>query len=134
MKLPTAGLLIICDRKLLLAFSKNKQCFYLPGGKINPIESAEEALCREIEEELNVHICDDELKYYTHISAPAFGEPEGIIMEQECFFVNKDVQPKPAAEIGEVKYFSLSEYLEQMHTAPGAIMILEKLKADGYVD
>ena len=134
MKLPTAGLLIICDRKLMLAFSKNKQCFYLPGGKIDPNESPEKSLCREIEEELNVRVYDDELIYYTHISAPAFGESEGTIMEQECFFVNKNVQPKPAAEIGELKYFSLNEYLEQQHTAPGAIMILEKLKKDGYID
>jgi hypothetical protein len=31
--LPCSGLLHIKDRKLLLAFSRNKQCFYLPGGK-----------------------------------------------------------------------------------------------------
>ena len=134
MKLPTAGLLIICDRKLLLAFSKNKQCFYLPGGKIDPNESPEKSLCREIEEELNVRVYDDELIYYTHISAPAFGESEGTIMEQECFFVNRNVNPIASAEIAELKYFSLAEYLDQYHTAPGAVMVLEKLKEDGYID
>src|SRR5204863_278305 len=33
--LPCAGLIYIEDKKLLLAFSKNKQCFYLPGGKLD---------------------------------------------------------------------------------------------------
>jgi hypothetical protein len=33
MQLQTAGLVVIKNRKLLLAFSKNKQAFYLPGAK-----------------------------------------------------------------------------------------------------
>lgn len=132
--LPTAGLLVIKDRKLLLAFSRNKQCFYLPGGKIDPGESPSVALCREIAEELNITITTDELVFYTHISAPAFGEANGIIMEQDCFFINRAIEPKAAAEISELKYFTLSEYLQEIHQAPGAIMILEKLAAANYID
>ena len=133
-QLHTAGLLVVQDRKLLLAYSKNKKCFYLPGGKIDEHESAEEALCREIAEELNVELEVSHLQYYTHISAPAFGEANGVIMEQECFFVNIMINPIAAAEIGEVKYFTLNEYLREKHTAPGAIMILEKLHGDGYIE
>src|ERR1041384_6034295 len=101
MQLPTAGLIIIQNRKLLLAFSKNKQCFYLPGGKIDEGETATEALCREISEELNLHLDQPDLKYYTHISAPAYGELNGIIMEQDCFLLNKPVEPVASAEIEE---------------------------------
>lgn len=132
--LPTAGLLVIKDRKLLLAFSRNKQCFYLPGGKIDPGESAPAALCREIAEELNIVITAEELIFYTHITAPAFGETKGIIMEQDCFFINRAIEPQAAAEISELKYFTLSQYLLETHQAPGAIMILEKLKAGNYID
>jgi len=132
--LHTAGLLIVQNRKLLLAYSKNKRCFYLPGGKIDENESAEEALCREIAEELNVNLNENDLQYYTHISAPAYGELDGVMMEQECFIVNRKINPKASAEIGELKYFSLKEYLDQENTAPGAILILKKLKADGHVD
>ena len=64
MKLPTAGLLIIQNRKLLLAYSRNKNCFYLPGGKIDEGETAAKALCREIAEEMNVPIDEYELKYH----------------------------------------------------------------------
>ncbi len=134
MQLPTAGLLVIRNRRLLLAFSKNKQCFYLPGGKIDPGETPKEALCREIAEELNVQLSPGDTQYYTHITAPAFGEGNSTIMEQDCFLLTEEVTPVAAAEIGELRYFTLAEYLQEMNKAPGAIMILEKLKADNLVD
>jgi 8-oxo-dGTP pyrophosphatase MutT (NUDIX family) len=134
MQLPTAGLLIIENRKLLLAFSKNKQCFYLPGGKIDAGETAVAALCREIEEELNIRLSETELIYYTHISAPAYGEENGTMMEQDCFLVNRPLKPIAAAEIGELRYFTSGDYLLQKNTAPGAVLILEQLKADNLID
>lgn len=134
MQLHCAGLLAIKYRKLLLAFSKNKQCFYLPGGKVDAGETAIEGLCREIAEELNIALTAAELSYYTHISAPAYGEQQGIIMEQDCFLLNKEINPVAAAEIGELKYFTLEEYLWQPNKAPGAVMILQQLLKDGLID
>ena len=132
--IPCAALLTLKDRKLLLAYSKNKKCFYLPGGKIDVSETAAQALCREIQEELNVLLNEQYLEYYTHITAPAFGEINGTIMEQDCFLVNKTVEPVASAEIGELRYFTLTEYLSQPQTAPGAVKILEILKEDNLVD
>ena len=134
MQLPTAGLLIIKNRKLLLAFSKNKQCFYLPGGKIDDEETTTRALCREVAEELNIELDEYELEYYTHISAPAYGEKQGTIMEQDCFLISKPVTPVPSGEIGEIRYFSEAEYHKEVNTAPGVIMILELLKSDDLID
>ena len=134
MQLPTAGLLIIQNRKLLLAFSKNKQCFYLPGGKIDEGETPVSALCREIAEELNISLDENELQFYTHITAPAYGEQDGVMMEQDCFLVDKPVKPVAASEIGELKYFSLKEYLDRAHKAPGAVMVLQQLRSDGLID
>lgn len=133
-QLYTAGLLVIKDRKLLLAYSNNKQCFYLPGGKIDEGETPEQSLCREIAEELNVTLNETELEYYTHISAPAFGEKDGIIMEQDCFFVKKTISPEASAEIGELRYFTTEEYKQQVNIAPGALMILEQLKTIDLID
>lgn len=130
----TAGLLIIKDRKLLLAYSKNKRCFYLPGGKIDEGETAVQALCREIAEELYVTLSENELEYYTHISATAFGEKNGTIMEQDCFLVKKTINPQASAEISELKYFSPEEYKLENNIAPGALMILEQLKAADLID
>ena len=134
MQLATAGLLVIQNRKLLLAYSINKECFYLPGGKIDAGETPAEGLCREVTEELNVNLYPQEFSYYCHITAPAYGETQGIIMEQDCFLINKPITPSAAAEIGALKYFSLEEYLQQECKAPGVIIILEKLKKDNLVD
>jgi ADP-ribose pyrophosphatase YjhB (NUDIX family) len=134
MKLPTVGLLVTQNRKLLLAYSRNKKCFYLPGGKIDHGETPQKALCREIEEEMNIIIDEHELKYHTHVTAPAYGEENGIIMEQDCFFLHRNIEPQASAEIGELKYFSLAEYLCEQNKAPGAVMILEQLKAEGFID
>jgi ADP-ribose pyrophosphatase YjhB (NUDIX family) len=134
MQLRTAGLLVIKNRKLLLAYSNHKQCYYLPGGKITPGETSTTALCREIEEELNVIVCKEDLQYYTHITAPAYGEPEGIIMEQDCFMIHQPINPIATAEIGALQYFSLQQYLKEKNTAPGAVQILQQLKAEGYID
>ena len=134
MKLSTAGLLVIQDRKLLLAYSNNKRCFYLPGGKIDLHETAAQALCREVSEELNVTIEEHELEYYTHITAEAYGEEKGTIMEQECFLTNRSVSPFPSAEVSELKYFSLNEYLSQSNQAPGAVMVLTHLRKNGLID
>lgn len=134
MQLPTAGLLVIENRKLLLAYSRNKKCFYLPGGKLDENETASQGLCREIAEEMGVRLEETDLKYYTHITAPAYGEANDIIMEQDCFLLTKKIKPTASAEIGELKYFSLAEYLSETNKAPGAIMILQQLKTDGHID
>jgi 8-oxo-dGTP pyrophosphatase MutT (NUDIX family) len=134
MKIAAAGLLYIHNRKILLAFSKNKQCFYLPGGKIAAPESPALALCREIKEELNIIVAETELEYYTHVSAPAYGEAAGIIMEQDCFLLRREIQPEASAEIRALQYFSLKEYLQQENQAPGAIMILQQLTTAGLID
>jgi 8-oxo-dGTP pyrophosphatase MutT (NUDIX family) len=134
MQLRTAGLLLIQNRKLLLAFSNNKQCFYLPGGKIDNGETAAIALCREIAEELNIVLAEDDLQFYTHISAPAYGENQNVIMEQDCFLINKNVIPVASAEIGEIRYFSTEDYLLEAKKAPGAVMILQQLKLDNLID
>ncbi|HEY4206693.1 MAG TPA: NUDIX domain-containing protein, partial [Puia sp.] len=104
--LTTAGLIVIKDRKLLLAFSNNKQAFYLPGGKADEGETTELALRREVSEELDITLDPGMIRFYAHITAPAFGEQNGIVMEQDCFLYELHQEPKPAAEIGDLRYFN----------------------------
>jgi 8-oxo-dGTP pyrophosphatase MutT (NUDIX family) len=133
-KLATAGLIVINNKKLLLAFSNNKQAWYLPGGKADKNETSTQALIREIKEELNIELKEGELKFYTHISAPAFGEAKGIIMEQDCYLYELKEMPSPSAEINAVKYFNNKDYSFEPKQVPGVVMILKKLEADMLVD
>ena len=130
MKLPTAGLIAINNNKLLLAFSKNKKAWYLPGGKIDVQESAKEALVREIKEELSLVIDPNDLRYYCHVKAPAFGEAEDIIMEQDCFLYDLKEEVRASHEIGAVAYFSYEEYLEEAIQVCGVITVYEHLMKD----
>lgn len=127
------ALISIKDRKLLLAFSKNKQAWYLPGGKIDAGESSLEALVREIREELQVSLLPDDVTFYYHASVPALGE-KGAIMEQDCFRCLRSIEPQASAEIGAIKYFDQASYLRETRKAHGALFAFEKLKTHGLVD
>jgi 8-oxo-dGTP pyrophosphatase MutT (NUDIX family) len=130
----TAGLVILKDRKLLLAFSKNKQAFYLPGGKVETGETPMDALVREIKEELNIDLVAAELKFYTYIQAPAFGEKEGVLMEQDCYLQNLHQIPHPGAEIESIRYFDIPAYSLQPKQVPGVVQLMKQLKAEGRID
>ena len=65
MQLATAGLLVIQNRKLLLAYSINKKCFYLPGGKIDAGEKSVQTAVRELTEETGYNA--REMRYLTSI-------------------------------------------------------------------
>ncbi|MBA4198060.1 MAG: DNA mismatch repair protein MutT [Chitinophaga sp.] len=134
-QLYTAGLVLIKENKVLLALSKNKNAFYLPGGKINENENenAITALIREIEEELSSVLKADKLQFYKHITAPAFGEEPDVIMEQDCFFYNDALSIMPSAEIERAEWFSKAEYLQQQHIAPGVVKLFDELTADGFI-
>jgi 8-oxo-dGTP pyrophosphatase MutT (NUDIX family) len=133
-KLATAGLIVINNKKLLLAFSNNKQAWYLPGGKVDKNETSTQTLVREAKEELDIQLKENELKFYTHITAPAFGEANGIIMEQDCYLYDLNQPPSPSAEINAVKYFDNKYYASEPKQVPGVVMILIKLKNDGLID
>ncbi|MBS1639342.1 MAG: NUDIX domain-containing protein [Bacteroidetes bacterium] len=128
--LHTSGLVLINKNKVLLALSKNKNAFYLPGGKVNKNENAKQALIREIEEELSCILKNDKLKFYKHITAPAFGEDANVIMEQDCFFYDEELNIVPSAEIEKTEWFSKAEYLLQKNLAPGVIKLFELLEED----
>lgn len=131
-QLLTAGLLVVSGDSLLLAFSRNKQAWYLPGGKIDAGETPKEALLREIQEELGVALEEEKLVYYGHVTADAYGE-ENLQMEQSCFLYPKLDQLNPSNEIEAVAYFSQAEYEQEKIQVEGVLIAFERLHADGLI-
>ena len=125
-KLPTAGLLVIKNNKLLLAFSRNKKAWYLPGGKVDSGEISRQALIREIKEELNVTLQAGLLKFYCHITAPAYGE-KNMIMEQDCYLYKLDGDIIASSEIEAVAYFDFETYQKEPVQVAGVLLVFENL-------
>ncbi|HTQ28144.1 MAG TPA: NUDIX domain-containing protein [Puia sp.] len=130
----TSGLVILKKRKLLLAFSRNKQAWYLPGGKRMEGETAEEALLRKIQQELDLTLDPQSLRHYMHISAKAFGEKKDVVMEQECFCYGGELAPRAGAEIEALQFFDRDDYRREPRQVPGVLLLLEQLKKDGLID
>lgn len=135
MKLPTAGLIVIKENRILLAYSNNKQAWYLPGGKMDHGETPIEGLIREIKEELSINILAEELHYLFHVSAQAYGESADIIMEQECFLYNNLTEEIHVDnEIGAVRYFSYEEYLNEPIQVVGVLIVFDKLSKNRLIE
>lgn len=133
MILLTAGLVVTKNNQLLLAYSNNKNAWYLPGGKIDKGETAKEALIREVREELNIDLQPDKIENYKHISAPAYGESPELIMEQDTFLYNLTENIQPSHEIAAVKYFDLEMYKQELAQVPGVLKVFKLLKEDSII-
>ncbi|MGR5209153.1 NUDIX hydrolase [Vibrio rotiferianus] len=82
----SAGI-IIKDGALLVLRSKSKDTFYAPGGKLDSGETPEQALCRELHEEVAITVIEDSLTLFGRFQAPAH-DKDGITLMMDVFFVN----------------------------------------------
>lgn len=82
----SAGI-IIKDGALLVLRSKGKDTFYAPGGKLDSGETPEQALCRELQEEVSITVKEEALRLFGRFEAPAH-DKDGITLVMDVFFVN----------------------------------------------
>ena len=101
--------LCIDNKKLLSARSKNKNLFYIPGGKREIGESDEEALIREIKEEISVNLIPKTIKYAETFITQADGKELGVNVKLTCYFSDYTGNLHPDAEIEEITFLSSSE-------------------------
>ncbi len=126
--------IIIVDRKVLVERSKGKEYFIHPGGKIEPGETAKQAVVRELKEEFQIDVAEEDLTPFDTNTAPAANSPE-VYVHMEVFLVNKwrgDI--KPDSEVEEVRWLT-SNIPEGLRV--GSIMeheTIPKLKAEGLID
>jgi 8-oxo-dGTP diphosphatase len=116
----------LVDEKVLITLSKGKDTWYIPGGKREKDETDQEALIREIKEELSVDIVPGTIKYYGTFETQAHGKPLGTIVRMTCYTSEYRGELKPAAEIEKFDFFT---YSQKSLTSPVDHLIFDDLKA-----
>jgi 8-oxo-dGTP diphosphatase len=126
--------IIIQDRKVLVERSRGKEFFVHPGGKLEPGETAKQALVRELKEEFQIDVSEDDLEFFDKASAPAANSPE-VNVHMEVFLVKKwQGEVSPDSEVEEIRWLTSAVPTD---IKIGSIMehdTLPKLKAAGLVD
>jgi len=111
--LPAVAARIGDKENILLVKKRESKIWGLPAGAVEPNETAEEALKREMLEELNAKIKIIKLRgIYT---SPSFdySYPNGdkvhpFILFFDCEFVDNNMNFMPNKEVEEIRYFSLN--------------------------
>lgn len=119
-----ACLAYVENGQILLIRSHHNQVWYFPGGKIDCGETKEEALIRELQEELGLSLVRTDLVYLTHIIADNHDHTDLV----ELFvYTVRDSLPliKIGAEISDVAWFDLND-TDLM--APAVVKTLEQIK------
>jgi 8-oxo-dGTP diphosphatase len=117
---------IAIDNNMVLStrsFGKDK--FYIPGGKRESGETDEQALLREIKEELNVDLDKTTLKAFGIFEAQAHGHAEGVIVKMTCYTAAYIGILSPQSEIEEMAWLS---YGDKEKISPVDILIFDYLK------
>jgi 8-oxo-dGTP pyrophosphatase MutT (NUDIX family) len=126
------ALVLVRDRKQLVARTRGKAAFFTPGGKRELGESDEQALRRECKEELTVDLRAGTVQHYGVFQAQAFGKPQGTVVRMTCYTADFDGALAPDQEIEELQWIT-SGFARERLTVTGN-MILDDLVAKGLVD
>ena len=116
-KTPVVCAVILCSRGVLIAqrpANKHLAGYWeFPGGKIEPRETAENAVTREIKEELNC-----EIEVLQNGPTIDWSYEKGIISMKAFLCKLSDSSPEPVAvEHSAIKWVKIEE-LDQIHLAP----------------
>ncbi len=124
------ALIYIENQKILAAKSRGRDIYYIPGGKREPGESDEEALVREISEELSMTLDPSRLKFYGEFQAQAHGQPEGVLVRLRCYTTTERAEVRAAAEIDEVSWLG---YADRPKVSLAAQLLFDDLKTEGTI-
>jgi ADP-ribose pyrophosphatase YjhB (NUDIX family) len=121
----------IIDRKVLEALSHNRDTWYIPGGKREGQETDQDALSREVKEELSVDLITDSISHFGTYEAQAHGKPEGTMVRMTCYTAEYEGELTASAEVAELDWF---DYSKRDIVSPVNQLIFDDLKAKNLID
>jgi len=103
--------MIVRDKKLLVVRTPGQDFFKSAGGKLEPGETAQQTVVRELKEELNVDVRESNLELLGTFYVPALGKGhEGHTLRSDVFVVKRwEGEPKASHEVAEIKWVDSSD-------------------------
>jgi 8-oxo-dGTP diphosphatase len=127
-ELTSVAWLCLRDRRLLCVRSHDRDRFYLPGGKPEADETLEQALVREVMEEVGIRLAD--IRFAFAVRAQAHGQAEGTVVTMHCFHADGPGEPRAAREIAELAWFAMED---RALAAPAVQRALDRLEAESFL-
>lgn len=121
----------IRNKSVLSTLSRGKDTYYIPGGKREIGESDQEALIREIKEELSVELDGNTLDFIGIFEAQAHGHDEGILVKMTCYSGSYKGTLKSDSEIESMAWLNTSD---KDKISPVDILIFDYLNRKGLID
>lgn len=126
-----AAIALVRDRRVLMVTARDRDVYYMPGGKIDAGESAAEAAAREAREEVALDLDPDTLDELFEVVVQAHGEPDGRLVRMRVFRAETDAAPAASAEVGTLHWVTTAD----THRCPPAgAEVLRRLAASGAID
>ena len=125
------ALIEIQNRKILETRNRGKDKWYVPGGKREEGETDQQALIREVKEELLVDIIPETIEHFGTFEAQAHGKHEGMIVRITCYTAKYNGELTPSAEVEKMGWF---DYSRRNDVAPVDQLLFDDLKSKDLID
>ncbi len=121
----------LVNKHILSTRSRGKDVYYIPGGKREKDETDQEALIREIKEELDVDVLPETLTFFGIFEAQAHGQTEGAMVRMTCYTAQFTGTIRASSEIEEVAWLS---YDDKEKSSPVDQLIFAYLRDKGLLE
>ncbi len=97
------------NKSILSTKSYGKDTYYIPGGKRENGETDEQALVREIQEELTVQLDPNSIQFIGVFEAQAHGHPYGVLVKMTCYAATYSGTIQASAEIESLHWLNYAD-------------------------
>lgn len=122
---------VVRDRRVLMVTARDRDVYYMPGGKVDPGETSAQAAAREAFEEVALPLRPEDLEELFEVRTQAHGEAEGRQVHMRVFRAWTDDEPVPSAEVGAVHWTTSAD---EHRCPPAGVEVLRRLTALGLID
>jgi 8-oxo-dGTP diphosphatase len=104
-----AAVALVRDRRVLMVTARGRDVLYMPGGKIDPGETAHDAAVREAREEVSIELDAASVAELFTVTVQAHGEPDGRLVEMRVFSGSTLDDPVASAEVDAVHWVTTAD-------------------------